>query len=128
MTGLDRPGRGAGILDALPLGVLTLDGALLGVFGLMFNPIHVGTVALPVGALFTVLILPWLVGRAAEVDPRRLPSAAPLLAWAVTLGVVGFLGPGGDVLLPGTWQSLLLCAGGLTAGFVGLRRAGAQTW
>ena len=44
------------------------------------------------------------------------PAAAPLSAWAVTIGVLGLAGPGGDVLLPVTWPTLLLLFGGLGAG------------
>lgn len=117
-----------GLYDGLVLGLLTLNGALVGVFGTLFNPLYEGSVPLPMGALLTILILPWLVARAAEIDPRRWAAAAPLLAWAVTVGLLGFVGPGGDVLLPATWQSLLLFAGGLVAGFYGLRRAGADRW
>jgi hypothetical protein len=116
-------GRGGAVVDGLALGVLAADGALLGAFGMVFNPLYNGTVPVPMGALLTVLLLPWLVRRAAEIDPRRWAAAAPLLAWAVTVAGMGLAGPGGDVLLPATWQSLLLCAGGLFAGFVALRRA-----
>ncbi|MGD9530754.1 hypothetical protein [Pseudonocardia sp.] len=115
-------------LDRVAIGVLVLDGVLVGIFGALFNPIFYGAVPLPMGAILTILILPWLVARAAEIDPRRWVAAAPFLAWAVTVGVLGVVGPGGDVVLPATWQSLLLCAGGLVAGFVGLRRAGAEDW
>ncbi|MGE3288010.1 MAG: hypothetical protein AB7J32_18195 [Pseudonocardia sp.] len=115
-------------LDRVAIGVLVLDGVLVGIFGALFNPIYHGAVPLPMGTLLTVLILPWLVARAAEIDPRRWVAASPFLAWAVTVGVLGVVGPGGDVVLPATWQSLLLLAGGLVAGFVGLRRARATDW
>lgn len=128
MSAQDEPGRGSGFAAALGVGVLALDGALLAVFGPLFNPLYRGALPLPMGALLTILVMPWLVGQAAEIDPRRWAAAAPLLAWAVTIPVVGFAGPGGDVLLPDTWQTLLLCAGGLAAGVFGLWRAGAQRW
>ena len=118
--------RGGAVLDALVLGVLAVDGVLLAAFGMMFNPLYSGQVPVPMGALFTILIMPWLVGRAAEIDPRRWVSATPLLAWAVTIGGVGLTGPGGDVLLPATWQSLLLCVAGLGSGLYALRRADSE--
>jgi hypothetical protein len=69
-----------------------------------------------------VLLLPWLVLRAGELDPRPGVAGAPLVAWVLAVGVLGFGGPGGDVLLPTTWQSLLLVAGGLGAGLWALRK------
>jgi len=45
------------------------------------------------------------------------------VAWALTVGILGLTGPGGDVLLPVTWQSVLLCGGGLAAGIFALRRS-----
>jgi hypothetical protein len=68
-----------------------------------------------------VLIVPWLVFRAAEVDPRPSRAGAPLLAWVVAVAVLGLAGPGGDVMLPATWQSLLLVIGGIGAGLWALR-------
>jgi hypothetical protein len=104
------------------LGLLVLDGALLGVFGLVFTPLYAGPLPVPMGALLSALILPWLVMRAGEEDPRPGAAGAPLVAWMLVVGVVGLGGPGGDVLLPVTWQSLLLVGGGLGAGLWALRR------
>jgi hypothetical protein len=103
------------------LALLVLDGALLGAFGLAFTPLHHGPIPMPMGALLSMLVLPWLVARAGEVDPRPAVAGAPLVAWVLVVGVVGLAGPGGDVLLPATWQSLLLVVGGLAAGFWALR-------
>lgn len=108
-------------MRAAVLGLLTLDGALLGAFGLAFTPLYSGGVPVPMGALFSILVLPWLVSRAGEIDPRPVPAAAPIAAWLVTVSVLGLTGPGGDVMLPETWQSLLLFAGGLGAGLWALR-------
>jgi hypothetical protein len=59
-----------GVLTPLGLALLTLDGALLGAFGVGFTPIFVGGVPVPMGVVFTVLVLPWLVLRAGELDRR----------------------------------------------------------
>jgi hypothetical protein len=103
--------------------LLVLDAALLGAFGLVFTPLHVGAVPLPMGAVLSALVLPWLVHRAAEVDPRPAVAAAPLVVWLATVGVLGWAGPAGDVLLPATWQSLLLVVAGAGSGLWALRGA-----
>ena len=108
--------------DGAVLALLVLDGALLGAAGLAFTPLYISGLPAPVGALASILLLPWLVGRAAEIDPRPGWAAAPLTAWGATLGVLGLVGPGGDVLLPVTWPTLLLLFGGLGAGLWRLRR------
>ena len=95
--------------DGPLLALLVLNGALLGAAGLAFTPLYLDG-------------LPGLVGRAGEIDPRTGWAAAPLTAWGITVGVLGVAGPGGDVLLPVTWQSLLLLFGGLGAGLWRLRR------
>lgn len=106
---------------AVTMMLLTVDGALLGAFGLIFTPLYVGAVPLPLGAVLSILILPWLVRRAGTIDSRASMAGAPLWAWAILVVVLGFIGPGGDVLLPQTWQSLLLIIGSLGAGLWALR-------
>lgn len=111
--------------DGALLALLVLDGVLLGAVGLVFTSLHVNGVPVPMGALLSILILPWLVLRAGEIDGRPAAAAAPLVAWFLTVGVLGLGGPGGDVMLPLSdttwWLSLLLVGGGLAAGLVALR-------
>lgn len=109
------------------LGLLLLDAILLGGFGLAFTPFYVNSVPVPIGALLVILILPWLVLRAAEIDPRGGVAASPLWAWLLTVLLLGLWGPGGDAMLPmgpdTVWTSALLVFGGVLAGMWGLRRA-----
>ena len=121
MTGEPPESDDPVVSDGALLGLLVLDGVLLGGFGLVFTPLYTNGVPVPMGAVLSILILPWLVLRAGEVDARPAAVGAPLTAWALTVGVLGLAGPGGDVLLPATWQSLLLLAGGLGAGLLTLR-------
>jgi hypothetical protein len=121
MTGEPPESDDPVVSDGALLGLLVLDGVLLGGFGLVFTPLYTNGVPVPMGAVLSILILPWLVLRAGEVDARPAAAGAPLTAWALTVGVLGLAGPGGDVLLPATWQSLLLLAGGLGAGLLTLR-------
>ena len=104
-----------------PLALLVLDGVLLGAVGLAFIPLYVGAVPVPFGAVLSAILTPWLVARAGELDPRPPVAAAPLVAWALTVAVLGLGGPGGDAMLPPTWQSLVLVGGGLAAGLWALR-------
>lgn len=98
------------------LALLTFDGALLGAFGLLFTPIYSGGFPVPMGVAFTVLILPWLVWRVGELDPRPGPAAAPVVAWFVVVAALSLGGPGGDVMIEVSWQTALLVFGGIGAG------------
>ena len=102
------------------IALLALDGVLVGAVGLAFTPLYVGAVPAPLGVLLSVLVLPWLVLRAGEIDRRF--AGAPVFAWFATIAVLGLFGPGGDALLTGSWQSLLLVVGGIGAGLWALRR------
>ena len=104
------------------LTLLVLNGVLIAAFGLVYNPMYWNGVAVPLGALFTLLVLPWLVLQAGDLDTRPAVAGAPLLAWVVTVGVLVLVAPGGDVLLPsGDWRSWLLIAAGLGGGLVAVR-------
>jgi hypothetical protein len=102
------------------LALLVVDGVLTGAVGLAFTPLYLAAVPAPLGVLLTVLVVPWLVLRAGEIDRRF--AGAPIFAWFVTIAVLGLFGPGGDALLTTTWQSLLLVVGGVGAGLWALRR------
>jgi hypothetical protein len=107
--------------DGALLVLLVFDGLLLGAFGLMFTPLYTNGIPVPMGAVLSILVLPWLVQQAGEIDARPAVAGAPLTAWVVAVGVLGLLGPGGDAMLAQNWQSLLLLAGGIGAGLWGLR-------
>jgi hypothetical protein len=107
--------------DGALLALLVLDGLLLGGFGLVFTPLYTNGIPVPMGAVLSILVLPWLVRRAGEIDARPAVAGAPLTAWVVTVAVLGLFGPGGDTLLVANWQSLLLLVGGIGAGLWALR-------
>lgn len=111
------------VSDGALTGLLVLDGVLLGAFGLVFTPLYAGSVPVPLGALLSILILPWLVRRAGEVAEHSALVGAPLWGWLAVVVALGITGPGGDVLLAPTWQSLLLVVGGTGAGLLALRSA-----
>ncbi|HWN32535.1 MAG TPA: hypothetical protein VNP03_07315 [Pseudonocardia sp.] len=102
----------------LVVGLLTVDAALLAMMELMFLTLALGVVPLPISALLALVSTPWLVRRAGELGGAGSASA-PLIAWALTVAVLGLAGPGGDVLLLGDWSSLALVVAGLVpAAFV----------
>jgi hypothetical protein len=114
--------------DGALLVLLVLNGLLLGGFGLMFTPLYTNGIPVPMGAVLSILLLPWLVRQAGEIDARPAVAGAPLTAWVMAVGVLGLLGPGGDALLLPSWQSLLLLAGGIGAGLWALRAAMEQEY
>ena len=87
------------------LALLIVDGLLLGASASCSRRCTPGAVPTPVGALLSILVLPWLVLHAGELDPRPGLAGAPLIAWLAAVAVLGVGGSGGDVLLPATWQS-----------------------
>lgn len=107
--------------DRVLLVLLVVDGLLLGAFGLMFTPLYTHGIPVPMGVVLSVLVLPWLVRQAGEIDARPAVAGAPLTAWVLAVGVLGLFGPGGDSMLLANWQSLALAVGGIGAGLWGLR-------
>ena len=104
--------------DLLVVGLLTVDAALLAMMELMYLTLAVGVVPVPVSALLALVTTPWLVRRAGELG-GGWSASLPLIAWTLTVAVLGLAGPGGDVLLLGDWSTLALVVAGLVpASFV----------
>lgn len=110
----------------LPLAlVLLVISVLLVAFELMFQMLYIGPVPVPLGTVIVVVSLPWLIHTTAtEILPTPAGAAAPLVVWFAAVLVLGFFGPGGDLLLPVNWESLLLLlVAGAVTGVVSFRRA-----
>ncbi len=105
------------------LAVLVLDAVALAPVELLYLPLRVGATPAPVTILLAAVSTPWLVRIAAELGGSQVVAAAPLVVWLLALGVLGIAGPGGDVLLPADWRSMLLVGGGLFPAAVALGRA-----
>jgi hypothetical protein len=107
--------------------VLVFDAVALAAVELLYLPLYLplgsGAVPVPVTILLAVVSTRWLVRSAAELGGPRSVAAVPLVVWLLALGVLGVAGPGGDVLLPADWRSLLLLGGGLFPAAVVLGRA-----
>jgi hypothetical protein len=111
---IEQSGVGAGLTVA----VLTVNAAVLAMLELFYLTLAVGSVPLPVSALAALVSTPWLVRRAGEAGGPGA-AALPLVAWTVTIAVLGLAGPGGEVLLLSDWPSLaLVVAGMVPAAFV----------
>ncbi|MCW0216151.1 MAG: hypothetical protein OJJ54_22605 [Pseudonocardia sp.] len=109
-------------MKALTLIGVLVASALLAVAELLYQPTYVGTVPVPLGTLLILGTMPAMIRGAATVGATPLVAGSPLLVWLVVVGVLGLGGPGGDVMLPETWQSLVLIVAALLAGLLTLRR------
>lgn len=103
------------------LTLLLVDAALLAAAELLYLPMHIGAVPVPLTALAALVTMPWLVRRAAELGNAPIVAASPLLVWLATIGVLGLVGPGQDVLLPDGWRPLVLLAAGILPAVWALR-------
>jgi hypothetical protein len=99
------------------LGLLVLDAVLLALLEMFYLPLRLpperGGWMLPLSIVLAAVSTPLLVGAAARLNDRLLVATAPLTAWVLTMGVIGLSGPGGDVVLPQDYRSLLLLAAGM---------------
>jgi len=103
--------------------VLVVDAAVLAAVELLYLPLHLGAVPFPVTILVAAVTTPWLVRAAARTGAGGVAAALPLLTWVVCVLGFGAAGPGGDVLLPADWRSLVLLASGMFPGAVALGRS-----
>ena len=111
----------------ITLVVLMCDTVALAVVELLYLPLRVGAVPLPITILLAAVSTPWLVRSTAELGGPRMLAAVPMLLWVLALGVLGVAGPGGDVLLGDDWRSTLLVAGGTIPAAVALGRVMARS-
>ncbi|MFN2479124.1 MAG: hypothetical protein ABR615_08125 [Pseudonocardiaceae bacterium] len=115
------------VIARITLVVLVFDALALATVELLYLPLRVGAVPLPITIALAAVSTPWLVRTAAELGGRRAVASIPLAIWVLTLGVLGFGGPGGDVLLPADLRSALLLGAGLVPAAVVLGRAFARS-
>jgi hypothetical protein len=101
----------------LQLGLLVLDAVLLALLEMFYLPLRLsperGGWMLPVSIVLAALSTPLLVVAGARLTTRLLVATAPLSAWVLTIGGIGLDGPGGDVVLPQDYRTLLLFAAGM---------------
>ncbi len=107
-------------MNRVLIGLITAYAALFAVLEVLYLPVYIGTVAVPLGALGAALTNAVLVRAAGWFTTRTTVAALPLLGWLLVVLILAAGGPGGDVLVPGDdWRSLLLFALGVVpAGIV----------
>ncbi|PWV73146.1 hypothetical protein SAMN05421630_111178 [Prauserella marina] len=115
------------------LAVLILDAVLLALLELFLLPLRLdgvllpklGDVPFPISVLIAVVTTPLLVALAIPLIGKRL-AGVPLIAWLLTLFVVGLQGPGGDLVLVADWRAFALLAGGALPAAIVLGRGGVR--
>ncbi|MGH3866563.1 MAG: hypothetical protein ACRDQ4_10580 [Pseudonocardiaceae bacterium] len=111
------------LLARIILVVLVFDALALAVVEVLYLPLRVGAVPLPITILLAAVSTPWLVASAAELGGPRVVAAVPLVVWVLAFGVLGVGGLGGDVVLPVDWRPVLLLGGGVIPAAVVLGRS-----
>ncbi len=111
------------MVSGLVLLVLLVDAVLLAAVELLYLPLRIGAVPVPITILLAAVTTPWLVRSAARLGAGGVVAASPLVMWVLGMLVLGMAGPGGDVLLPVHWRSLVLLGAGMFPGAVALGRS-----
>ena len=103
------PGTARGnLLDTTILAVLVVDGFLVAIVAALFLPTYLGAIAFPVSALVAAAANVALIHAARTVRDSVAVAALPLAGFGFGFLVGVTTGPGGDVVLGATWQTLLL--------------------
>ncbi|WP_068274247.1 hypothetical protein [Aldersonia kunmingensis] len=109
-------------LDRVTLGVLVFDGFLSAVIGVLFLPSYIGAIPFPISAVASGIVNVALVFGARSITGPTRRAGWPLIGWCFGFLLCTFGGPGGDIVLPQSWQSLLMLAFGLgPAGYLVFR-------
>lgn len=98
---------------SLTMALLAFNGFLCAVLSVLFLPLWIDTVPLPVSVLVAAIVNVVLVAAARSVTGKVSAGLVPLGAWVAGYVLCMFGGPGGDVLLLATGRTLLLAVGGL---------------
>jgi hypothetical protein len=113
----------------LPLWVRVAGGVLVGigaveaaVFEVLYAPLRVGTVLLPVSVLAALVLNWWLPKLMLAATGAPYSPIVPAALWVVVVLGLSLGRPEGDVVLPGNWVGLLLLFGGAGAAAWGVAR------
>jgi hypothetical protein len=113
---IDKTGDTDPAIRIVFLALLAVDGVLSAIGGALFLPAYIGSFPFPVSALVSGLVNTALVWVACWWTTSPRVAALPLWTWFVTVAVMAFGGPGGDVVFGGRgvmgYAPLLLLAAG----------------
>lgn len=109
------PSRLEPVITALIVTLLFVDALITLAVEVLFLPLYVGAVALPVAALLAAPINVALVYGMESVTDRVGFTFAPIVVWVFGFLVCSSRGPGGDVMLASDGRTLLLLACGVLA-------------
>ena len=99
---------GARVLDTTILAVLVLDGFLVAIVTALFLPTYLGSVAFPISAVVAAVANLALIYAARSIRDSLAVAALPLAGFGIGFLVGVTSGPGGDIVLGASWQTLLL--------------------
>ena len=95
--------RGSGsAAQRVVLSLLALDGVLCAVMAALFLPLYLGTAPFPISAVIAGAVNVALVWAATQWTTSPRLAALPLFAWLLTVAVLSFGGPGGDIIFGGS--------------------------
>ncbi len=120
--------RGAdSVTRIVVLGLLAIDGIIGAFAAALFLPLYLGAIPFPVSAVIAAGVNLALVWAAAQWTTQTRVAAIPLWTWLLTVAVLTFGGPGGDVVFGGSgWRAfypiLLIVVGAGPAAWFLLRR------
>ncbi|TSE01942.1 hypothetical protein FOS14_00675 [Skermania sp. ID1734] len=98
---------------------MTLSGFVSFILEVLFLPLYLGPVPFPITALAAGLWNVVLILTALNVTRQLRLLALPVVGWLVGFVIAIMRGPGGDVVLPAQWQTLLMLVVGVApAGLV----------
>ena len=83
------------------LTLLAVDGVISAVLGAAFLQSRLGSTPFPISALISGLVNAALLWAGSQVTSSPRAAALPLWTWLVTIAVLTFGGPGGDIIFGG---------------------------
>jgi len=110
------------------LAMLAFDGVLSAVAGVLFLPMFIGTIPLPISALVSGILNAALVWAALQWTTNPRLAALPLWAFLLTVLLLTFGGPGSDMMFDGIAGAVVMVLFGTAPpAFVLWRRANAAS-
>ncbi|MGW5384669.1 hypothetical protein [Nocardia sp. NPDC003963] len=108
----------SGMVGPVLIAVLVVDAVIALTLEVLYLPLYIGSVAVPLSAVIAAPVNVALVWAAATVTTRSTVLFLPIAAWLAAFLVAASRGPGGDVPLRSDLPTLLLFLCGAVAPLV----------